>query len=73
MGVMKVMHPVKGHATMTWDTADKQSVAETRAAFDELVSNGMTGIVGAPGEEVATREFDPKAEEITVIAPLHGG
>jgi hypothetical protein len=70
---MRVLHPNKGDAVLTWNPTDTQSVEEVRAAFNELVRNGMTGIIGAPGEEVATRTFQPEAEVITVIAPLQGG
>lgn len=79
MGTMKVMHPAKGHATLTWDETDKKSVKEVRAAFDELVAHGMTGIATVPTTDkvstmdLATREFMPEAESITMIAPLQGG
>lgn len=76
MGTMKVMHPAKGHATLTWDPADTMSTAEAEAAFNELISHGMAGIVttAEPGVgEYVTREFVPEAHGITVIAPLQGG
>lgn len=75
MSTMTVMHPIKGHATMTWDKTDKKSTAEVRAAFDELIANGMTGIVTTPEGDVATRKFADvvEAEEVTIIPALEGG
>jgi len=74
MGIMNVLHPRKGHAVMTWSTTDKQSVEEVRAAFDELVGNGMFAYETTPeGEDVQLRKFNQDADEITIIPPPQGG
>jgi len=73
VGILNVTHPQQGHASMTWEPGTK-SEAEVKAAFDELISQGMGAVaVDANGAETFTREFAPEARTITVKAPLVGG
>lgn len=73
MGTMRVMHPAKGDAVLTWNPASKGSTAGVKRAFDELIRNGMTGYTSIDGQDTVIRDFSPQFEEITMIAPLQGG
>lgn len=73
---MRIMHPERGDAVKTWDPTDKMSTAEVKRVFDQLIAEGMVGVipdVDDPGTEVITRTFDPNVKTIEVISQLQGG
>ena len=64
-----------GHSTVDFSKADKVSLAEAEARFNELMERKF--IASAPGKDGAPgtllKSFDPDAETIIMNPPLQGG
>lgn len=73
MGDLSVLNRT-GHATVTWDEAEPETVEKAKQTFTEFIDQGFAMFVAsaeAPAEQV--RSFDPKAEHIIAVGPYVGG
>jgi hypothetical protein len=73
-GTLRIMSK-NGDDVMTWNKNDKNSVAEVKALFDEMIRvNKMWAYtVPAQGEAELIRDFDPDAELIKMHKQNIGG
>ena len=63
-----------GHTTLTWKPEVKDSVAEVKSKFDDIIKQGWSAYaVTASGTPTQIKSFDPEADRIVMSAPLVGG
>lgn len=73
MSVMRVL-TVHGDTTLEWTAKDELSTREVKEKFDEMVSAGYLAYrIDSTTTGELVREFDPKAKELLITAPLVGG
>jgi hypothetical protein len=74
---MEIMGP-EGHAEISWDMDDPESVEDAEQMFKDLLDKGyqafeVSHISGNPGKGRRVRKFDPYLESIVMIPPVAGG
>ena len=62
-----------GRVVQTWDTRDEVSVAQAKAAFDDIVEHGGMAYKTEGATSEVIRTFDPSAESIVASRPMAGG
>lgn len=64
----------QGDSRVFWDTADAPSIAQAMAEFDRLVGLGYRGVkMDTPESGQMIDKFDPAAERLTMVPPIHAG
>ena len=76
-GTLSVMGP-EGHAEISWDMDDPESVEDAEQMFNDLIAKGyqafeVSHIAGSPGKGRKITEFDEFLEEIIMVPPVAGG
>ena len=75
MGKLLIMDPRKGHVTVEYELEKPETVAEAQRVFSEVLQLGYMAyefpVKGGGG--VATRQFNPLAEEVVMALPMAGG
>lgn len=66
------IHLTGAGRSVSWDRTDPASVASAKVAFDRLMDEGKVSF-NPDGDNTATREFDPEARELFIVAQFAGG
>jgi len=73
---------IGGGRDRIWDTADPESIAVAKRAFDTAIMSGYVGLAykptkspygGSSMDGEVTRTFDPEADQIRMSLPYAGG
>lgn len=62
-----------GHTAVRWNRNDPKSVAEAKGKFDSAVATRSRVAFRTKPDSKKITEFDPNAEEITLINQYKGG
>ena len=70
-----VFYGSMGHATLTWEIGEVETVREAERVFQEALEKGGAAFVLDQGLDKARRieTFEPAAAEISIVAPMAGG
>lgn len=63
-----------GDVRISWNSRNEQEIAAAREVFDKRIKEGWSAfkdIFGKKGEKI--KEFDPRADNITLVPPISGG
>lgn len=64
----------QGDSRVSWETGDAPSIAKAMAEFDRLVGLGYRGAkMDTPESGTMIDKFDPSAERLTMVPPIHAG
>lgn len=72
MSEMRILNST-GHTTVKWETEEQSAVAEATRIFNEHKQKGYTAFKVEPTTATKIDEFDPAAEQITMVPRIAGG